>query len=503
MLHLKAGNIDLFYENGFIRQFKVKKTEVLRMIYFAIRDTNWGNLSSTISDEKIEHTSDTFSINYKVKYFENSTAVFEWQVEIKGQKTSEISFEIEGKALRDFKTNRAGFCVLHPIENISGERLSIEHTDGGRQNYVFPENISAHQPFFDIKGMAWKVNDSKFELDFEGEVFETEDQRNWGDASYKTYCTPQRLPFPKPLYAGDVVHQKVNFKLITLGNEGEKSKDIFEENKVSFSLGICENSTYLTIPNIVISNIRSLNLSHYRTEVNFSIDWEPTFKCSIEKSQNLKLALDLNLFLSENYKEEISIFFEKYTDLPLKYLTLLSNNQLVTEQTLIDYIPYLKNKLIDTQIGIGTQYNFTEINRNRFDAASADFISMSFSPTEHAIDDLTIIENAETVKYLVDSTKAMYNKPVHLSPIALKRRYNPYATDKNAINISIENQLDERQKTAFLAQWTKVLISNLIASGVASVSLFKTHGELGIMNDEGGKYPVFEELKGLQLNDFV
>ena len=29
-----------------------------------------------------------------------------------------------------------------------------------------------------------------------GDVFEMEDQRNWTDASFKTYCTPLRQPFP-------------------------------------------------------------------------------------------------------------------------------------------------------------------------------------------------------------------------------------------------------------------------------------------------------------------
>ena len=31
---------------------------------------------------------------------------------------------------------------------------------------------------------------------FNGETFEMEDQRNWTDASFKTYCTPLSLPYP-------------------------------------------------------------------------------------------------------------------------------------------------------------------------------------------------------------------------------------------------------------------------------------------------------------------
>jgi len=42
----------------------------------------------------------------------------------------------------------------------------------------------------------------RWTISFEGDVFETEDQRNWTDASFKTYCPPLRLPYPRPFEAG-------------------------------------------------------------------------------------------------------------------------------------------------------------------------------------------------------------------------------------------------------------------------------------------------------------
>jgi hypothetical protein len=58
--------------------------------------------------------------------------------------------------------------------------------------------------------MRWQAaNAISYQLDFEGDVFQTEDQRNWGDASYKTFCTPLSLPFPVQLQKGDTVWQRV------------------------------------------------------------------------------------------------------------------------------------------------------------------------------------------------------------------------------------------------------------------------------------------------------
>jgi hypothetical protein len=46
-------------------------------------------------------------------------------------------------------------------------------------------------------------------FDFEGDLFEMEDQRNWTDASFKTYCTPFALPWPKEAHPGLRFHPRV------------------------------------------------------------------------------------------------------------------------------------------------------------------------------------------------------------------------------------------------------------------------------------------------------
>src|SRR5215213_1202737 len=44
----------------------------------------------------------------------------------------------------------------------------------------------------------------------EGDTFEMEDQRNWTDASYKTYVRPLALPWPYTLKQGERVSQRVS-----------------------------------------------------------------------------------------------------------------------------------------------------------------------------------------------------------------------------------------------------------------------------------------------------
>ena len=43
----------------------------------------------------------------------------------------------------------------------------------------------------------------------EGDTFEMEDQRNWPDASYKTYVRPLALPWPYTIAKGEKLSQRV------------------------------------------------------------------------------------------------------------------------------------------------------------------------------------------------------------------------------------------------------------------------------------------------------
>ena len=52
--------------------------------------------------------------------------------------------------------------------------------------------------------------EAKFE--FEGDLFEMEDQRNWTDGSFKTYCTPLSLGYPFQALAGQSFKQKVTLR---------------------------------------------------------------------------------------------------------------------------------------------------------------------------------------------------------------------------------------------------------------------------------------------------
>ena len=83
-----------------------------------------------------------------------------------------ISFEFDGTAESDFRRNRIGICVLHPILECAGKPCSIEKPDGTLEPGVFPEAISPHQPFRQIRAISHEpIPGVRAEVRFEGDVF--------------------------------------------------------------------------------------------------------------------------------------------------------------------------------------------------------------------------------------------------------------------------------------------------------------------------------------------
>ena len=103
---------------------------------------------------------------------------------------NKIRFEMQGTAQSIFMKNRIGICVLHPIAECAGHKAKVIHPDGDISNFIFSQQIAAHPIVQNIESMQWSpAKGLTAMLNFSGDVFEMEDQRNWTDASFKTYCS--------------------------------------------------------------------------------------------------------------------------------------------------------------------------------------------------------------------------------------------------------------------------------------------------------------------------
>src|SRR6478736_5473897 len=175
---------------------------VLRSIRAVARDRDWNTAAWVI--EQIGETDTTLEL---LVHTEGSGAELRGTVRVDATPDL-LVVSFDAVSTTPFDTNRTGLVVLHPPQ-IAGHALTVTHSDASVEASVFPIAISPDQPAFDITGLEWDDDGLAIDVRFTGDVFEMEDQRNWTDASYKTYSRPLALPFPYVLAAGERVVQSI------------------------------------------------------------------------------------------------------------------------------------------------------------------------------------------------------------------------------------------------------------------------------------------------------
>lgn len=494
MISLRAGPLTMLYDNGDLRYIRYGEHELVRRLYAAVRNQNWDTIPLTLSDVNMEAGTDAFKITYTATHQQDDIH-FVWAGTIEGTAEGVVTFTFDGEAKTTFKRNRVGFCVLHPMD-LAGQSMTVEHPDGSTEETTFPVEISPHQPVFDIKSLRHAAGDgASVEIRFEGDVFEMEDQRNWTDASYKTYCTPLALPFPVEVQAGEKIFQSITVRLHgDTSSAGDSSADsdvvVFEiKNETKplpgIGLGMASNGEDLNATEI--ERLQALGLSHLRVDVRGDTI-EADLRQAADQAAKIGAALEIAVHLSDDAKQELQTvrgIIDELTPQVSAYLIFHEDEKSTGTQ----WMEMAHNHLTGAPIGGGTDAFCTELNRDRPETAVMDFVVFSLNPQVHAFENVDLVETLAAQRTNLDSAYGFSGgKPVKVSPITLKMRWNPNATGPQPENPpgELPSQVDVRQMSLFGAGWTLGSIKYVAEGNADSVTYYETVGWLGVMATADG-----------------
>ena len=502
-IQLRAGPLSMIFEpdEAFLRHIRMGDREILRGIYVAVRDRNWGTIVPKISNLKIESTRDAFRLTFDAECKERDIDYL-WRGTIAGDPKGAVSFAMNGLARSTFLRNRIGFCVLHPLMECVGQPCSVEKADGKLERGVFPYYTSPNQPFMDMRAISHEVVPELLaEVRFEGEVFEMEDQRNWTDASFKTYCTPLRIPFPVEIKKGTTVAQSVT---VTLKGQipVETSRVRTGYSEVTFTVsetplvplphigaGLASDGQPLTTNER--ARLKALNLNHLRVDLPLS---KPSYKETLNQAgleaNALGMSLEAALYLTDNAEEELGQFVQELDRVRPRVSTWLIFH-IVEASTGERWVQlarrYLSRYDAEAKIGAGANAYFAELNRGRPPAGALDLVSYSMNPQVHAYDNLTLVENLEGQAWTVKSARQFIGKlPLVVSPITLRIRPGVYPIQPEVGPDGLPPSVDLRQMSLFGAGWTLGSLKYISESGVQSVTYYEATGWRGVMETEKG-----------------
>ncbi len=498
---LRAGPLTLLFEphTAFLRYVRLGDHEIVRNIYAVVRDHNWNTIAWSVSNLKLDSRPDSFDVHFDVQCEEREVN-FHWKGEIRGDKNGTVTFSFDGTALSAFRRNRIGICVLHPMLECAGQPVSVEHTDGRTVDAVFPKRIAPWQPFKDVRALTHQVAAGvRAEIRFEGETFETEDQRNYGDASFKTYSTPQDLPKPVSINPGDQIQHRVTIRLIN--PEQKKVLPIVQGREAQLSisttpvtakpaLGLRMAKHGKALTEREAERIRSLRLSHLRADITFSGDWRTEFNVATAQSKQLGLPLLCALHAGADADADLTTFTrELEQSAPTVFLWAIYQQghgtapPATVELARQKLAPYGRQVLV----AAGVTPFFTEFNRNRPPAEATALPCYPHTPQVHLTDPLTMIENTADILETIETAKTISAQQVVISPVTLKPWHKvPHGPD-DLSSQTLPGDVDPRQMSIFGAAWTVAHLSRLALSAhVHSVTYFETTGWRGVMETETG-----------------
>jgi len=508
---ISAGKLNVLYENAGLRYISAGNIEIIRRIYPAVRDKSWLTVTQSVEDEHLITSGKSFRIITKCKY-RSDEIDFQANYLYEGTEDSTVTMTMEGEALSTFERNRIGFCILHPIEELTGKKCIIGHPDGSSEESEFPEEISPHQVFRNVKSMKWFTGNGFGTIDLDGDVFETEDQRNWTDTSYKTYSTPLSLPFPATIKKGTRIKQTVRIKFESEDEgleveEGSTVVRLFPDESFRIpSLGIAKSSNPGALRKEETKILRVLRFDHYRIDLHlFESNWKEIAIQGYNEATDLGFEVEFALFFDDNYSRQITSFLNWFSGKKAQVSSILlfhKSHKTTPDNLQQEVASSIREHFPDIKTGSGTNLNFVNINRNRPAGPGNDIICFPVQPQEHSSDNLSLVENIEAQRYAVSSARQFApGREIFISPVTIQRRFN---THNSCIELpwqgsDVPQNIDSRLMSLFGGCWTAGSMKYLFEAGADSITYYETKGERGtIQGEKDSLWPsVFPAVKGM------
>ena len=518
MRKLVAGPLTLEYSEGSLWNISNGSEEIIRRIYLVFQDINWTSRPFVIKDEIWQIADRSFSAKIKAQGSHDAKDL-SVELEITGSESGEITYGFSASTAVSFMRNRLGLCLLHPVAGLAGRECELTKADGAVEISRFPDAISPNQPFLNLSGISHKLQSGQVvSVNFKGEIFESEDHRNWSDASYKTYCTPISLPFPAQVTPGETLSQK-----ITISISGEHTTAISKNESAvitvgaeeielpEIGLGLSEDPAHLIVSEY--AGFEDLAIKHLRLALN----GDSQIRSAVEKALLVtkQLKIDLDLAIKAESPEQLKAILEPIIEIKdqIRSFYIFSASEKTTP---IGFIQVAEELLGDkSKIIGGTDLYFTELNRNQGSVDFVDQVNFSINPQVHSFDDRTLIQNTATQKAIsTNAHRIAKGKKVSIGPITLRPRYNPNATQpaKDLSNTALPSSVDARQRTWFAEGWTAMSIRSIAESeSISTLTYFETLGWRGIRelstgsedalnfaSKAGEEFPVWRLFKNLK-----
>jgi hypothetical protein len=450
-------------------------TEIASRVFVTVRDADWRTVPARVRRLDVDDRADGFTIDVEAEHDDGAVG-FAWRGRFVAGAEGTLACSFAGSATRDFGYRRIGICVLHPWANHVGARWSAsggEHTTegvidreiapqlmvGGVLQPMIPAFTSLVLRLANGVEVSWKL---------QGERFELEDQRNWSDASFKTYPTPLARSHPRVLRAGEEIGQRCAMTATgPVWSAGSGARSVL---RIGDPTGTRMPDLGITAPNAgssdaTIAALRAIGPSHVRVEVVPSRDDEATSRAALDAAAAIGAPLEVAVLVDGTRPDDAGSDLDAaVVRLRGRELARALVHRLDGRTTPTPVIEGARARLAPgvSLVG-GTASHFSELNRDRPERAGIDAVGVAITPQVHATDERSIVETLEVQAQIVAQLRRMTGGlPVVVSPVTLAAR--------TPADPQGHHDIDPRTRSPFAGPWTAASVACLATAGAVSMT---------------------------------
>jgi len=505
---LRAGPVTAYLCGGDLRYARIGDTLLVQRICVAVRDDVWNTIPGELSNLVIEEGDETFRVEFDAEHRYREID-FAWHARIEGRSDGSISYAMRGSPATEFRYAKIGIIVLHPLPESRGRPYRAHNPEGPlggtlpvdiEPQLIVDGTFTALFPPYDSLAIEYE-NGLEVQFDFEGDLFEMQDHRNWTDANFKTYGTPQSLGGPFDAQVGQEIFQQVTMSVggtLPAPSRRRAELDVAIGDSIGARLpaiGFCTAGHGEDLSDREVGLLRRLEPDHLRVDLQLG---SPALEDTLARASATAAALRAGL--------ELAIYVDDEADLDV-LATMLRDQRPTVSRVLVLFgspgfsatsgtttpgslMRAARERLSGVLPGVplvgGTNQFFTELNRIRPEIEEMDGIVYSINPQVHAADDLSLVENLEAQSETVRMAHAWWpGLPVVVSPVTLIGRAGPYPAGPPEPD-GLPGNVDVRLASLFGAGWTVGSLKQLSEAQAASVTYFETTGWLGVIEREAG-----------------
>ena len=478
---------------------------VLRAIRFVTRDHDWRTADDTVLRRTVVVRADVPSARIRIEASSayDGVEVLRWAVDVVLDGAT-VHVDAVATTTRAFRRNRVGLVVLHP-PTLAGRPFLVRHTSGPPTAHRYPTWTAPHQPATDVVGYEWSVDGIDVDVSLAGDGFEMEDQRNWTDASYKTYSTPLSEPFPVAMPAGTVVRQAVSVQcgpggtaspapsLAALDGPAPGTRVVpgptlqllagsapaaARPDDVALLAGL----PVLVEPVLADPDIDAVLASARRDAGGAPLD----VRFVTDDPDGLRAAIDAVLASGSVVR-----------------IGAVDPGSHVTTRSLQRALRDAARAHPGLEVVAGTRAHWTELGRTLDLFADWDGpLSFSVTPQMHDRTRAQVRESLRMQRWVaMSASRAAAGRPLHVGPVTLRPRFNAVATSPRRVVTDataatgygpefVPDATDPGQHTAAAGAWFAASVAALSVPGVASITLAEAWGPRGVVAADGTRSPV-------------